>query len=62
MAVKLLNPGTTFHVTVQPLVMMTFVMQDGCSSLIAASFHGHVDVVKTLLEAGANINQAMKVQ
>eukprot|EP00731_Ephydatia_muelleri_P037652 Em0529g3a len=33
---------------------------DGCSSLIAASFHGHVDVVMTLLEAGATINQAMK--
>ena len=48
--------------TVQPLVMMTFVLQDGWSPLIAASLKGHLDVVKTLLEAGANINQAMKVQ
>ncbi|KAL5509574.1 hypothetical protein EMCRGX_G004966 [Ephydatia muelleri] len=38
--------------------MMTFVLQDGWSPLIAASRNGHFDVVKTLLEAGANINQA----
>ena len=56
------QPGTTFHVTVQPLVMMTFVLQDGCSPFYTASINGHFDVVKTLLEAGANINQAMKVQ
>ena len=43
---------------VQPLVMMTFVLQNGCSPLYGASFDGHLDVVKTLLEAGANINQA----
>ena len=59
---KIVQPETTFHVTVQPLVMMTFVLQDGCSPLIAASLKGHLDVVKTLLEAGANINQATKVQ
>ena len=41
---------------------MTFVLQDGCSPLIAASWKGHLGVVKTLLEAGANINQANKVQ
>eukprot|EP00731_Ephydatia_muelleri_P034492 Em0062g15a len=46
--------------TVQPLVMMTFVLQNGCSSLYGASCNGHLDVVKTLLEAGANINQADK--
>ena len=48
---------------VQPLVMMTFVLQDGCSPLYGASFDGHLDVVKTLLEAGAtcNINQANNV-
>ena len=42
--------------------MMTFVLQDGCSPLHAASFKGHFDIVKTLIEAGANINQATKVQ
>ena len=56
------QPGTTFHVTVQPLVMMTFVLQNGCSPLYVASINGHLDVVKTLLEAGANINQAKEVQ
>ena len=40
---------------------MTVVLQDGCSSLYAASCNGHLDVVKTLLEAGANIDQANKV-
>ena len=59
---EIVQPGTTFHVTVQPLVMMTFVLQNGCSPLYIASLNGHVDVVKTLLEAGASINQATKVQ
>ena len=59
---EIVQPGTTFHVTVQPLVMMTFVLQDGWSPLYTASCYGHFDVVKTLLKAGANINQAMKVQ
>ena len=40
---------------------MTVVLQDGCSSLYAASCNGHLDVVKTLLEAGANIDQVNKV-
>ena len=59
---EIVQSGTTFHVTVQPLVMMTFVLQNGCSPLYAASRNGHLDVVKTLMEAGANINQATKVQ
>ena len=59
---EIVQPGTTFHVTVQPLVMMTFVLQDGCSPLYVASCIGHLDVVETLLEAGAIINQAVKVQ
>ena len=57
---EIIQPGTTFHLTVQPLVMMTFVLQ--WSPLFVASRNGHLDVVKTLLEAGANINQANKVQ
>eukprot|EP00731_Ephydatia_muelleri_P033538 Em0031g46a len=40
--------------------MMTFVLQDGWSPLNAASKKGHLDVVETLLEAGANINQATR--
>ena len=59
---EIVQPGTTFHVTVQPLVMMTFVLQDGWRPLFTASANGHLDVVKTLLEAGANINEATKVQ
>ena len=46
----------------QPLVMMTFVLQDGWSPpLHIASDEGHLDIVKTLIEAGANANQADKV-
>ena len=37
--------------------MMIFVLQDGMSPLMAASNAGHLDVVKTLIEAGANVNQ-----
>ena len=59
---EIAQPGTTFHVTVQPLVMMTFVLQNGWSPLFTASLNVHLDVVKTLLEAGANINQVNKVQ
>ena len=59
---EIAQPGTTFHVTVQPLVIMTFLLQNGRSPLFTASGHGHLDVVKTLLEAGANINQVNKVQ
>ena len=48
--------------TVQPLVMMTFVLQDGCSPFYIASRNGHLHVVRTLLKAGASINQADKVE
>ena len=40
---------------------MSFVLQDGWSPLLIASFKGHLEVVKSLIEAGANINQANKV-
>ena len=44
-----------------PLVMMGFVLQNGRSPLFSSSLNGHLDVVKTLIEAGANINQLNKV-
>ena len=46
---------------VKPLVMIIFVLQGGCSPLMGASDAGHLDVVKTLIEAGANVNQTSKV-
>ena len=46
---------------VQPLVMMTFVLQDGWTPLYIASNRGHLDIVKALIEAGANVNQTNKV-
>ena len=41
--------------------MMTFVLQYGWSSLHVASFNGHLDIVRALVEAGANISQVDKV-
>ena len=41
--------------------MQTFVLQNGQSPLYTSSFNGHPDVVKTLIEAGANIDQTDKV-
>ena len=46
---------------VQPLVMMTFVLQDCWSPLHIASDEGHLVIVKTLIEAGANVYEANKV-
>ena len=40
--------------------MITFVLQDGWSPLYAASNAGHLDIVKTLIEARANVNEATK--
>ena len=42
-------------------ILMGFVLQDGRSPLYMASQEGHLDVVKTLIDAGANIDQAEKV-
>ena len=43
-------------------ILMGFVLQDGLSPLHMASQEGHLDVMKTLIEAGANIHQADKVR
>ena len=42
-------------------ILMGFVLQNGLSPLHMAIQKGHGDVVKTLIEAGAIINQANKV-
>ena len=42
-------------------ILVGFVLQDGLSPLHMASQEGHLDVVKTLIEVEANINQADKV-
>ena len=36
--------------------------QDGATSLMLASFHGHVEVVRVLIEKGALIEAADKVR
>ena len=41
---------------------MALVLQDGYTPLFTASIKGHSEVVKTLIEAGANVNQGDKVR
>ena len=41
--------------------MMGFVLQDDASPLIVASQNGHLEIVKSLIEAGANVNHTAKV-
>ena len=40
---------------------MGFVLQDGVTSLVAASHNGHLEIVKSLIESGAHVNHATKV-
>ena len=42
-------------------VMMGFVLQDGWIPLGVASQNGHLEIVKRLIEAGANVNHTSKV-
>lgn len=41
--------------------MHVHVLQLGRSPLLTATFHGHLDVVKKLINAGADFNQTDKV-
>ena len=41
--------------------MMGFVLQDGWTPLGVASQNGHLEIVKRLIEAGANVNHTSKV-
>ena len=40
---------------------MGFVLQIGVTPLVAASHNGHLEIVKSLIEAGANVNHTTKV-
>ena len=40
---------------------MGFVLQDGWTPLGAASAYGHLEIVKRLIEAKANVNHTSKV-
>ena len=41
--------------------MMGFVLQDGWTPLDTSSEYGHLEIVKRLIEAGANVNHTSKV-
>ena len=38
-----------------------YFLQNGSSPLMIATLYGHLDVVKTFIEAGADVNHANKV-
>ena len=40
---------------------MGFVLQRGWAPLVAAGQNGHLEIVKSLIEAGANVNHTTKV-
>ena len=42
-------------------VMMGFVLQNGATPLVIASHKGHLEIVKSLIEAGTNVNHSAKV-
>ena len=42
-------------------VMMGFLLQDGWTPLGVASYNGHLQIVMSLIEAGANVNHNTKV-
>ena len=42
-------------------VMMGIALQDGWTPLVSASQNGHLEIVKSLIEAGENVNHTTKV-
>ena len=42
-------------------VMRGFVLQDGVTPLVIAIQEGRLEMVKSLIEAGANVNHTAKV-
>ena len=56
-----MRPVPLAYLTHSLTVMVTFVLQDGWSPLMIASEKGHDEVVKSLIEAGANINHTNQV-
>ena len=40
---------------------MRFALQNGWTPLVIASHNGHLEIVKSLIEAGANVNHTTKV-
>ena len=42
-------------------VMMGFVLQNGWTPLVSASHDGHLEIVKSLIEAGTDVNHTTKV-
>ena len=42
-------------------VMMGFVLQNGWTPLVIASQNGHLEIVKSLVEAGVTVNHIAKV-
>ena len=42
-------------------VMMGFVLQDGWTPLVIASHNGHLEIVKSLIKTGTNVNHTTKV-
>ena len=40
---------------------MGFILQDGRTPLVSASQNGYLEIVKSLMEAGANVNHTTKV-
>ena len=46
---------------VQYALIVAFLEQEGWSPLMSASSNGYVEVVKTLIAAGANVNQGDEV-
>ena len=46
---------------IEPLVMTVLILQNGWSPLMASTYKGHLDIVKSLIEAGSNVHQTNKV-